>query len=89
MAGFVHSPRAEYGQTLFRVYASKRRAEVAPGVGNETEVAVVSRDGTKRLSETELEELDSIYESFVSMADTELQKQMAEFDPERQSNDED
>jgi 20S proteasome alpha/beta subunit len=89
MAGFVHSPKAGYGQTLFRVYASKRRAEVAPGVGHETEVAVISRDGTKRLSNTELQELDSIYESFVSMTDTELQKQMDEFDPEGESNEAD
>lgn len=82
MAGFEHSPQAGYGQTLFRVYASKRRAEVAPGVGHETEVAVISRDGIKRLSESELEGLDSIYEDFVSMTNTELKKKMDEFDPE-------
>ncbi len=82
MAGFEHSPDAGYGQTLFRVYASKRRAEAAPGVGAETEIAVISRGEIKRLSSEELEELGSIYDSFVSITDAELKKQLAEFDPE-------
>lgn len=82
MAGFEHGGDASYGETLFRVYASKKRAEAAPGVGLETEVAVISQDGTKRLSSDELNELNSIYDTFVSITDSELKKQLAEFDPE-------
>src|SRR4051794_24783722 len=42
MIGLGHSPEAEYHTTVFRVYASKRRAEVAPGVGADTDLAVIS-----------------------------------------------
>lgn len=86
MAGFAHAPDANYGQTLFRVYASKCRAEVAPGVGHETDVAVISRDGIKRLSEEELKALDVIYDNFVSTTDSELGKQLDTFDPEGDGN---
>lgn len=82
MAGFGHGADASYGQTLFRVYASKKRAEVAPGVGNDTDVAVISSDGTKFLSDTELNNLDGIYDKFVSTTDAELAKQLDAFDPE-------
>lgn len=86
MAGFAHAPDASYGQTLFRVYASKRRAEVAPGVGHETDVAVISQEGTKTLSGAELENLDHIYDDFVSTTDSELAKQLDAFDPEGDGN---
>jgi hypothetical protein len=36
MIGFGHSAAAGVPETIFRVYASKRRAEVAPGVGQDT-----------------------------------------------------
>jgi hypothetical protein len=45
MIGFQHTPKADYHQTVFRVYAAKRRAEVAPGVGLDTDVAVISTRG--------------------------------------------
>jgi 20S proteasome alpha/beta subunit len=82
MAGFVHSAGSSYGETLFRVYASKHRAEVAPGVGHETDVAVISKDGIKRLDSAELERLDTIYSNFVSITDRELHNQLDDFDPE-------
>lgn len=85
MAGFEHSSDAGYGQTLFRVYASKRRSEVAPGVGRDTDLAVISKDGMKRLSPSELDDLNSIYETFLSTTSKELQKQMDSFDPEGQN----
>jgi 20S proteasome alpha/beta subunit len=86
MAGFAHAPDAGYGQTLFRVYASKCRAEVAPGVGHETDVAVISGDGIKRLSNEELKALGEIYDNFVSTTDSELAKQLDTFDPEGDGN---
>ncbi len=89
MAGFGHGADADYGQTLFRVYASKRRAEVAPGVGLETDVAVINQDGIKRLSETELDDLGKIYDTFVSTTDSELKKQLDAFDPEGDGNGQD
>ena len=86
MAGFEHSPRAGYRETLFRVYASKRRAEVAPGVGRESEVAVISQEGVKWLSSDELEQLDSIYDRVVSKNQVEQTKQMDTFKQDGDEN---
>jgi 20S proteasome alpha/beta subunit len=76
MAGPAHSADAAYEQTLFRVYSAKRRAEVAPGVGGETEMAVIDADGLKRLNDADLEQLALIYNNFRSITDGELQKQL-------------
>lgn len=82
MAGFAHGGTASYPETLFRVYASKRRAEVAPGVGGDTELAVVTRSGVQRLTSADLERLSSLYDKFTSKTNTELKKQLAAFKPE-------
>jgi 20S proteasome alpha/beta subunit len=82
MVGFGHSAGHGYRETLFRVYASKRRSEVAPGVGNETEMAVISADGTKRLSDALVEKLALIYGRFQKATERELSKRLASFDPE-------
>jgi hypothetical protein len=82
MAGYVHSATADYKQTLFRVYSAKRGAEVAPGVGRETEMAVISNDGLKRLSNDDLDRLALIFDEFRSITSTELHKQLDAFHPE-------
>jgi 20S proteasome alpha/beta subunit len=82
MAGFVHDADAAYQQTLFRVYASKRRSEVAPGVGHDTDMAVISHEGIKRLSEAELQQLAAIYDRFISITSAELARQLDAFDPD-------
>lgn len=82
MAGYVHSANADYKQTLFRVYAAKRGAEVAPGVGRETEMAVIDADGLKRLSNDDLDRLALIFDGFRSITTAELQKQLDAFHPE-------
>ena len=45
LIGFRHTSARDLHQTLFRVYASKRRAEVAPGVGSDTDLAIISDAG--------------------------------------------
>jgi len=87
MAGYVHSATADYKQTLFRVYAAKRGAEVAPGVGRDTEMAVISRDGLKRLSNDDLDRLALMFDGFRSITSAELQKQLDAFHPEGGPND--
>ena len=82
MAGYVHSAKADYKRTLFRVYAAKRGAEVAPGVGRETEMAVIDGDGLKRLSNVDLERLALMFDGFRSITGAELQKQLDAFHPE-------
>lgn len=79
MIGFGHCATADYHETVFRVYAAKRRAEVAPGVGLDTDVAVISAGGTHWLTKGELDQLRSIFEDFESATDSALKEKLADF----------
>ncbi len=48
-------------ETLYRVYDGKRASEVAPGVGQETDIAVVHQDRTEQCSTTVLEALAELF----------------------------
>jgi hypothetical protein len=77
--GFGHSAASEYHVTVFRAYAAKRRAEVAPGVGLDTDMAVISTAGIHWLSEEELGQLHEIYEEFQTTTGDELKKRLGSF----------
>jgi hypothetical protein len=79
MIAFAHTANAEYHETVFRVYASKRRAEAAPGVGLDTDMAVISSGGIHWLTHDELEQLRSIYEDFQASTTTALTRQLETF----------
>jgi len=79
MIGFRHSRLADYHETVFRVYASKRRAEVAPGVGQDIDMAVISSDDTHWLTDGELEQLSAIYEDFESSTSQTLRQKLSNF----------
>ena len=69
MISFRHSASASVRETVFRVYAAKRRAEVAPGVGLDTDIAIVSASGVKFLGEGALKELSVLYENYGKAAE--------------------
>jgi hypothetical protein len=79
MIGFGHAADAEYHETVFRAYASKRRAEAAPGVGHDTDMAVIGESGIHWLSGDELEQLRKIYEEFETATSDALTKRLAAF----------
>jgi hypothetical protein len=79
MTGFRHGPGAPHAETLVRVYAAKRQAEVAPGVGKDTEVAVVSSDGIERLSTEDIGKLEAIYEQVQEHSRAALRNAVSEF----------
>jgi hypothetical protein len=79
LIGFGHSAGAEYHETVFRVYAAKRRSEVAPGVGRDTDMAVISGSGIHWLTEDELQQLSGIYDEYEKATSGELQKQLKNF----------
>ena len=62
MIGFRHTAARELYETVFSVYASKRRAEVAPGVGQYTDMAVVTEDRVTYLARDVLDHLAQLYE---------------------------
>ena len=69
MIGFRHSATAGLRETLFRVYAAKRRAEVAPGVGVDTDMAIVSASEVRFLSARVLAELAALYSDYGKAAE--------------------
>lgn len=69
MIGFRHSAASGLRETVFRVYAAKRRAEVAPGVGVDTDVAIVSASGVKFLSAQTLSGLATLYDNYGKAAE--------------------
>ena len=79
LIGFGHSANAEYHETVFRVYASKRRAEVAPGVGLDTDMAIVSKSGIHWLTPAELDQLKVIYEAYGKATSVELTRSLNDF----------
>jgi len=69
MIGFRHSPSAGLRETVFRVYAAKRRAEVAPGVGLDTDIAIVSTSGVRFLDALTLKGLEDLYANYGKAAE--------------------
>jgi 20S proteasome alpha/beta subunit len=90
MIGFRHASMDPQKDVLFRVFASKRRAELAPGVGHETDLAVINIHGARHLSRATLDELDRIYAAVGAASETRLGEDVAnltlEFDPEDGDN---
>jgi len=79
MVGFGHAPNADYHATVFRAYASKRRAEIAPGVGSDTDMAVISPSGVHWLTTSELAQLAEIYDEFSAATAAELSAKLQDF----------
>lgn len=61
MIGFQHTSAAKLEETVFRVFAAKRRAEAAPGVGHELDLLIVDQMGCHRISEDALASLQTLY----------------------------
>lgn len=74
MIGFSHSAAQPLAETVFRMLASKQRAELAPGVGRETDLIVIGADGPRWLAPGTLEKLDKLCAKAAADADASLQK---------------
>jgi hypothetical protein len=86
MIGFGHHADVGLKETVFRTYVSKRRSEVAPGVGNETDLGIVSRDGVAWLSDEQLATLAGIYQEYQATAAATLSDKLSalQIEPARQ-----
>lgn len=78
MIGFGHHATVPFRDALYRTYAAKRRAEVAPGVGRDTDLIVISAEGTRMLDEEQIEELSKMYGSTQKATEQSLQKNLEE-----------
>jgi len=57
-----HSKKNQLKKTIYSVYKAKRNAEVANGVGKETEVIVLDEKSLNDLPQNKIEILEKIYE---------------------------
>lgn len=77
MIGFGHTGNRAIPETLFAVYAAKRRAEAAPGVGRDTDMSVVTTNGTVSLTREDLDKLGRLYEEFSKPLAEEVKKELS------------
>lgn len=76
MIGFRHSVATSLQETAFRVYASKRRAEVAPGVGHETDMFVIQSTSTTAVPAAALDDLGRLYTEFLRSSQHDLRARL-------------
>ncbi|HEY5304324.1 MAG TPA: hypothetical protein VIJ86_09740 [Acidimicrobiales bacterium] len=85
MIGFRHSPTTPLKETVFQVYAAKRRAEVAPGVGIDTDIAIISANGSVVLDEPTLSKLKDMYTHYGETTESALRTELDNLDLDEQS----
>ena len=56
-----HSKDDSLTTTIYTVYKAKRDAEVMAGVGKETDLLILTKNGQKKLTSNDLITLNSIY----------------------------
>jgi hypothetical protein len=72
LIGFGHTASRALKETIFHVYVAKRRAEAAPGVGNDTDLAVVDHGGLHSVPAKLVAQLKALYDKFEQPAAAEL-----------------
>ncbi len=76
MIGFGHHGNTSLKETVFRVYAAKRRAEVAPGVGHDTDLAIVTASSVTFLTKEQLHTLEDAYQAYEASTKDALTSQL-------------
>lgn len=76
LIGLNHTGARGLNESVFAVYTSKRRAEVAPGVGKHTDVAVVCDDGVHFLDQRVLDQLAELFELYQHPVADELKERV-------------
>lgn len=61
-------------KAIYVVYEAKKYAEHAPGVGPQTDMAIVSKEGITWIQEKTLQLLNKAYESKISMLNTKVKQ---------------
>jgi hypothetical protein len=78
LIGFKQTRTRSLRETLFNVYASKRRAEAAPGVGEETDLWIVRPTGIEQPEDAVTQKLEGIYQEYQRPASNELKQRVEE-----------
>lgn len=74
------TPAMDLNETVYAVYEAKRSAEVAPGVGKATDMAIINARGIEYLNEQTLESLSAIYEKQFVPVSEEVDRMVSDLD---------
>jgi hypothetical protein len=80
LIGFQHHAGEPLKETVFRAYAAKKRAEVAPGVGHDTDMRIITIAGITPLSSDTLAELETLYVGYEQATKNSLNLQLESID---------
>lgn len=69
-----YAPSFPIEKGLYMVYLAKKEAERAPGVGNDTDVVILTKNGITQLGDNEKKELDEIFNQHKKIADEEYRE---------------
>lgn len=75
--GFGHTPARGLYDTVFGVFVSKRRAQVAPGVGKDTDLYIVHDGGVTSLGQPEMDRLEALYQEYQQPVSEDLRTKIA------------
>jgi hypothetical protein len=76
-------PHSSLAATLYAVYDAKIASEVAPGVGQKTEIAVLSRDGIWKCPDSLVEKLKEIRKASIMRVGPDLEATQKAYAEER------
>lgn len=71
-------------KALYITYEAKKRAEKAPGVGSKTDMWIIDKENIKKISDSVLNNLESLYQSKLELEQNEvvnIQKMIDELNP--------
>ncbi|HLJ68782.1 MAG TPA: hypothetical protein VKX16_15615 [Chloroflexota bacterium] len=76
LIGLKQTRNRSLQETAFNVYAAKRRAEVAPGVGEDTDLWIIRHDGIFQPPKESLQSLEALYREYQRPVLDELRDQI-------------
>jgi 20S proteasome alpha/beta subunit len=78
LIGFRHTSARDLHQTVFSVYASKRRAEVAPGVGLDTDLAIIRESGIHYVAPEIVAQLATLFDEYEQPVVQDIREKVAQ-----------
>lgn len=69
-----YAPNFPIEKSLYLVYLAKKEAQRAPGVGNDTDIVVLAKEGIKYLNSEEKGILEKIYKKFMKIEEEEYKE---------------
>ena len=69
-----YAPNFSIGKSIYLAYLAKKEAERAPGVGNQTDIAVLTENGMKHLDDKIIKGLSAIQEKYKKIGNEEYEE---------------